>query len=67
MGRSDRVQNAVTQLRDDSAVNFGASGAVECANENMREEPRGPSEAVCTLVRQPRAVGGRVDRLDGEQ
>ena len=67
MGRSDRVQNAVTHLRGDSAVNFGASGAVECANENTREEPHGPSEAVFTLVRQPRAVGGRMDQLEGEQ
>lgn len=64
MERIDRVQNAVTQLRDDYAVNFGASDAVKRANENTREELRSLSEVVFTLVRQLRAVSGRVDQLE---
>ena len=67
MERIDRVQNAVTQLRDDYAVNFGASDAVKRANENTREELRSLSEVVFTLVRQLRAVSGRVDQLEEKQ
>ena len=64
MERINRVQNAVTQLRDDYAVNFGASDAVKRANENTREEPRSLSEVVFTPMRQLRAVGTRVDQLE---
>lgn len=64
MERIDRVQNAVAQPRDDNAVNFGASDAVKRANENTREEVRGLSEVVFTLVRQLRAVSTRVDQLE---
>lgn len=64
MERSDRVQNAVTQSRDDHAVNFGASDAVKRADENTREERRSLSEVSFTLVRRRRAVGNRVDQLE---
>ncbi len=39
--RIDRLQNIVTAMRDDVAVNFGATDAVRRANDNMREELRG--------------------------
>lgn len=64
MERIDRVQNAVTQLRDDHVVNFGASDAVKRANENTREELRSLSEVVFTLVRQLRAISTRVEQLE---
>ena len=66
MDRIDRVQDTVTGIRDDVAVNFGATDAVRRANDNTREELRGMGETIALLVRKLNRVEQDVRGLKGE-
>nr|WP_294502700.1 hypothetical protein [uncultured Rhodopila sp.] len=52
MERVDRLENAVTLIRDDIAVNMGAVDAVERANENTRADVRTLGEQVSVMWKQ---------------
>jgi len=53
MARMDRLEDGLTAIRNDIAVNFGAADAVKRANDNTREEVRSLGE----MVSAHRAVG----------
>jgi len=61
MARMDRLEDGLTAIRNDIAVNFGAADAVKRANDNTREEVRSLGEMVCAH----RAVGQAWSRLSG--
>jgi uncharacterized coiled-coil DUF342 family protein len=66
MGRMDRLQNALTDIRNDIGVNFGASDAVKRATDNTRDEVRSLSEMMSALVRKARALETRVREITGD-
>lgn len=66
MGRMDRLQDALTGIRDDIATNYGASDAAQRANENTRAEVRTLGETVSILVRQVRQLDAKVRELRGD-
>jgi flagellar hook-associated protein FlgK len=67
MARMDRIQNAITAIRDDIAVNFGTADAVRRANDNTRDELRALVEQVNSMVRQINRLQTDVRTLKGEQ
>jgi len=66
MERMGRLQNALTLIRDDIAVNFGASSAVKLANDNTREELRALGDVVSAMHRQIQRLQTDVRELRGE-
>jgi chromosome segregation ATPase len=66
MERMDRLQDSLTDIRNDIGVNFGASDAVKRANDNTREEVRALSEMMSALVRKVRALETRVREITGD-
>ncbi len=66
MERIDRLQNVVTLIRDDVAVNFGSSSAVKLANDNTREELRALGDVVSAMHRQIQRLQTDVRELRGE-
>ena len=66
MERIDRLQHVVTLIRDDVAVNFGASSAVKLANDNTREELRALGDVVSAMHRQIQRLQTDVRELRGE-
>ena len=52
MDRMDRLQDTVTTIRDDIAVNFGTAEQVRRANDNTRDELRALSEVVSGMQRE---------------
>ncbi len=66
MERLDRVQNAVTLIRDDVATNFGTADHVRRANDNTREEVRALGELQATMMRQIQRLQSDVRALKGE-
>jgi gamma-glutamylcyclotransferase (GGCT)/AIG2-like uncharacterized protein YtfP len=65
MDRIDRLQNTVTAIQDDIAVNIGAVDAARLANENTRDDLPALREQVSVMWRQLKAVQARVDEIDG--
>jgi hypothetical protein len=66
MARMDRLQNNLNALRDDIAVNYGASDAVKRANDNTREELRGLGDIVSARYRKVIALEARVRQITGD-
>jgi chromosome segregation ATPase len=73
MERVDRLESAVTLIRDDIAVNIGAAEAVERARENTRADVRTLGRQVSVMWKQikqlqseMREVHGDPDRLPQE-
>jgi uncharacterized coiled-coil DUF342 family protein len=66
MARMDRLEDGLTAIRTDIAVNFGAADAAKRANDNTREEVRSLSEMVSALVRKVRALETRVREITGD-
>ncbi len=66
MERIDRLQNAVTLIPDDIAVNFGSSSAVKLANDTTREELRALGDVVSAMHRQIQRLQTDVRELRGE-
>ena len=65
MGRMDRLQDAVTAIRDDIGVNMGAADAAMRVNDNTRADLRSLQEQVMVMWRQLKAVQARVREIDG--
>jgi uncharacterized coiled-coil DUF342 family protein len=66
MARMDRLEDGLTAIRNDIAVNFGAADVVKRANDNTREEVRSLGEMVSALVRKVRALETRVREIAGD-
>lgn len=66
MARLDRLQNAVTAIRDDIAVNFGATTEVRRANEHTRDEVRALGDVVNAMQRQIQRLQSELRELRGE-
>jgi chromosome segregation ATPase len=65
MERIDRLQNTVTSIHDDIAVNMGAVDSARLANDNTREDVKQMREQMSVMWRQLKAVQARVDVIDG--
>ena len=65
MERIDRLQNAVTAIQDDIAVNMGAVDSARQANDNTREDLKQMREQMSVMWRQLKAVQVRVDEISG--
>jgi uncharacterized coiled-coil DUF342 family protein len=66
MARMDRLEDGLTAIRDDIAMNFGTADAVKRANDNIREEVRSLGEMVSALARKVRALETRVREIAGD-
>ena len=64
MARLDRLTDAVTAMRDDIKVNFGASETVRRANEHTREELRDTQNMIADMRRQLLSLGERLAALE---
>ena len=64
MERIDRLQNTVTAIQDDIAVNMGAVDAMpRQVNDNTREDLKQMREQMSVMWRQLKAVQVRVDEI----
>jgi hypothetical protein len=66
MDRLDRLQDSLTGIRDDIAVNYGATDAARRANDNTREEMRSLAEVQMVMVRQINRMQAELRELRGE-
>ena len=66
MARMDRLQDSLTAVRDDIAVNMGAADAMQRANDNTRDMVRAQSEQLSALWRQLKALEARVREITGD-
>jgi hypothetical protein len=66
MARMDRLENRITAVQSDIAVNFGAADTVKRAHDNTREELRGYSEILMEMVRKVRILETRVREITGD-
>jgi methyl-accepting chemotaxis protein len=66
MQRIDRLQNTVTAIRDDVAVNLGAADAAQRANDNTRELVRSQGEQLNVMWRQLKALEAKVREITGD-
>jgi chromosome segregation ATPase len=66
MERVDRLENAVTLIRDDIAVNMGAADAVERANENTRADVRTLGEQVSVMWKQIKQLQSEMREVRGD-
>ncbi len=66
MERVDRLENAVTLIRDDIAVNMGAVDAVERANENTRADVRTLGEQVSVMWKQIKQLQSEMREVRGD-
>ena len=65
MARIDRVQDAITLVRDDITVNFGRSDRAEEIADHTRAELRTLNEIVNGMLRQIRNLQSQVEALRG--
>jgi len=66
MARMDRLQDAMTALRDDVTVNFGIADRVDSVAESARKETRALAEVVTAMQRQIARLQSDVRQLRGE-
>lgn len=66
MDRMDRLENSLTAIRDDIAMNYGTANAVRRANDNTRDEVRNLHDVVQVLERQIQRLQTDVRGLKGE-
>jgi chromosome segregation ATPase len=66
MERVDRVENAVTLIRDDIAVNIGAAEAVERANDNTRADVRTLGQQVSVMWKQIKQLQSEMREVRGD-
>lgn len=65
MERIDRLQDAVTAIRDDIAVNMGAADAMQKANDNTRELVRLQGEQLSIMWEQLKQAQQDIRELKG--
>jgi chromosome segregation ATPase len=66
MERVERLENAVTLIRDDIAVNMGAVEAVERANDNTRADVRSLHEPMSIMWKQIKRLQTEMREIKGE-
>jgi hypothetical protein len=66
MARMDRLENKLTEIRDDIAVNFGATDTVKRANDNTRVGIAVDGGDGLRHVSVVRRLDGRVRHLEGD-
>jgi chromosome segregation ATPase len=66
MGRIDTLQDSLTEIRDDIAVNYGASNAAVRANDNTREQLGLLREQVNVMYQQIKRLESRVRDITGD-
>jgi chromosome segregation ATPase len=66
MERVERLENAVTLIRDDIAVNMGAVEAVERANDNTRADVRSLHEQMSIMWKQIKRLQTEMREIKGE-
>ena len=66
MARMDRLQDAITAIRDDIAVNFGTPDQARRANDNTREDLRTLGDVVAAMQKQIQRLQTEVRGLRGE-
>ena len=64
MARMDLLSDAITGIREDIRVNFGASETVRRANEHTREELRDTQNMIADMRRQLLSMGERLAHLE---
>jgi len=60
----ERVENKLTEIRDDIAVNFGATNAVRLLHDNTREELRVVNEQMSRLYIKLNRMDTRLRELE---
>lgn len=63
MDRMDRLQDSITAMRDDIAVNMAAVERADRNTHSVREEGRGTHEILQGVIRQVRRLQAQVDEL----
>jgi hypothetical protein len=66
MDRIDRLQDTITTVRDEHAVNFGTAERAERIALNTREEVRAMGEQISAMVRQIRRLQSDIREIRGE-
>jgi uncharacterized protein (UPF0335 family) len=66
MDRVYRLENGMTQIRDDIAVDMGAAEAAERANENTRADLRTLSERVSVMWKQIKRLESDMREVTGK-
>ncbi len=66
MARMDRLQDAMTDMRNDVLVNFGMVEQVQRAHDSTREELKTVNEMVILLVKRIRVLEADMRTLKGE-
>jgi uncharacterized coiled-coil DUF342 family protein len=66
MERIDRLEDAVTGIRNDLTVTFGAADSVRRPHNNTRDETRDPGESVSALYRKLARLETQMRELKGD-
>ena len=66
MSRMDRMQDTVTEIRDDIGVAMGAADAMQRANDNTRELVRLQGEQMTIMFRQIKRLEEKVRGITGD-
>ena len=66
MSRMDRMQDTVTEIRDDIGVAMGAADAMQRANDNTRELVRLQGEQLTIMFRQIKRLEEKVRGITGD-
>ena len=66
MDRMDRLQDQLTDMRNDIAVNFGTADAAHRANDNTREQLSLLREQVSVMYQQIKRLEARVREITGD-
>jgi hypothetical protein len=66
MDRIDRLQDRVTEIRDDIGVAMGSADAMQRANDNTREIVRLQGEQMSIMFRQIKRLEDKVRNITGE-
>jgi hypothetical protein len=67
MARLDRMQDTITAIRDDIAMNYGTAEHVRRANDNTRDELRALADTQMAMLRQIQRLRTDLDELKGRQ
>ena len=66
MDRMDRLQNSLTEIRDDIGVNMGRAQAAVQANDNTREALRNLEDQVGIIWRQVKRLEAKMREITGD-
>jgi chromosome segregation ATPase len=66
MRRLDRLQNSVTAIRDDIAVNYASVDHARVVNDNTRDELRALNDTVSRMSKQVQRLQSNIQDLQSE-